>query len=216
MEREVDIELISDGKRYLSNDLVKLECEECKGCSDCCKDMGDSILLDPYDVFMLTVHLKRTFESFLDQEISLGVIHQVILPHLKMCQEQLNCSFLSEDGRCKIHSIRPGFCRLFPLGRIYENDSFHYFHQNTACTKGGKSKTKNKKWLGIPNLSAYEAFILSWHDLLKEMENKGNELGFEWQSAHNVKMLQLFFQLPYDENRDFFEQYYERLHQLEL
>ena len=112
MEREVDIELISDGKRYLSNDLVKLECEECKGCSDCCKDMGDSILLDPYDVFMLTVHLKRTFESFLDQEISLGVIHQVILPHLKMCQEELNCSFLSEDGRCKIHSIRPGKIRL--------------------------------------------------------------------------------------------------------
>ena len=216
MEREVDIEQISDGKRYLSNDLVKLECEECKGCSDCCKDMGDSILLDPYDVFMLTVHLKRTFESFLDQEISLGVIHQVILPHLKMCQEELNCSFLSEDGRCKIHSIRPGFCRLFPLGRIYENDSFSYFHQNTACTKGGKSKTKVKKWLGMPKLSAYEAFILSWHDLLKEMEKAGNELGFEWQSAHNVKMLQLFFQLPYDENRDFFEQYYERLHQLEL
>ena len=31
MEREVDIEQISDGKRYSSNDLVKLECEECGG-----------------------------------------------------------------------------------------------------------------------------------------------------------------------------------------
>ena len=215
MEREVDIEQISDGKRYSSNDLVKLECEECKGCSDCCKDMGDSILLDPYDMFMLTVHLERSFESFIDQELTLGVINQVILPHFKMCGEQLKCSFLSDEGRCRIHSIRPGFCRLFPLGRIYENDSFTYFHQNTACTKGGKSKTKIKKWLGIPNLSAYEAFILSWHDLLKEVQDKGTQLGFEWQSAHNVKMLQLFYQLPYDGNRDFYEQYYERLNQFE-
>ena len=211
MEREVDIDQISDGKRYIANDMVKIECEECKGCSDCCKDMGDSILLDPYDIFMLTIYLNRNFESFLEQEISLGVINQVILPHLKMDEKHLSCSFLTVEGRCGIHAIRPGFCRLFPLGRIYEEHAFSYFYQNSACTKGGKTKTKIKKWLGIPDLGRYEAFILSWHDFLKELEAKGEQMGFEWQSEHNVRMLKLFYQTPYDSNRDFYEQYYERI-----
>ena len=32
--------------------------------------------------------------------------------------------FLNEQGRCSIHDSRPGFCRLFPLGRFYENGGF--------------------------------------------------------------------------------------------
>ena len=211
MEREVDIELISDGKRYLSNDLVKLECEECKGCSDCCKDMGDSILLDPYDVFMLTVHLKRTFESFLDQEISLGVIHQVILPHLKMCQEQLNRSFLSEDGRCKIHSIRPGFCRLFPLGRIYENNQFSYFLQKNECQKGGRTKLKIRKWIGIEPIVPYEKFVTRWHYLMKDICERSSSYDEEWLKQKNMRLLKVFFEQPYLETQDFYIQFEQRV-----
>ena len=33
MIRELDLNEISDGKKYSSNDMVKLGCEECKGCS---------------------------------------------------------------------------------------------------------------------------------------------------------------------------------------
>ena len=53
MERNVDIDKISDGKRYGANDMVKVGCDDCRGCSACCRGMGDSIVLDPMDLYRL-------------------------------------------------------------------------------------------------------------------------------------------------------------------
>ena len=55
MRRNVDLNEISDGKLYTSNDMVKADCYECQGCSACCRGMGKSIILDPIDLF----HLKQ-------------------------------------------------------------------------------------------------------------------------------------------------------------
>ena len=63
MRREVTLEEISDGKLYDANDMVKADCQDCKGCCDCCKGMGDSVLLDPYDVCRLSRGLQRTPED---------------------------------------------------------------------------------------------------------------------------------------------------------
>ena len=49
-----DLLEISDGKLYGNNDMAKISCHDCAGCSSCCQDMGESIWLDPYDVFQLT------------------------------------------------------------------------------------------------------------------------------------------------------------------
>lgn len=46
MRRNVDLNEISDGKLYTSNDMVKADCYECQGCSACCRGMGKSIILD--------------------------------------------------------------------------------------------------------------------------------------------------------------------------
>ena len=42
MRREVTLEEISDGRLYEANDMVKADCQDCKGCSDCCQGMGDT------------------------------------------------------------------------------------------------------------------------------------------------------------------------------
>ena len=57
------LEEISDGKRYGLNDMVRAACNDCAGCSSCCEDMGESILLDPLDIYMLTKNLNCTFEN---------------------------------------------------------------------------------------------------------------------------------------------------------
>lgn len=36
MRREVTLEEISDGRLYDANDMVKADCQDCKGCHDCC------------------------------------------------------------------------------------------------------------------------------------------------------------------------------------
>ncbi|MBP3873360.1 MAG: YkgJ family cysteine cluster protein [Lachnospiraceae bacterium] len=82
--------------------------------------------------------------------------------------EAMVCPYLGDDGRCSIHDFRPGICRLYPLGRSWENGDFHYILQVNECTRPAVTKMKVRKWLGIPGLSAYEDFCRSWHSVLEK------------------------------------------------
>lgn len=44
MRRELDLNAVSDGKLYRQSDMVKAGCNDCKGCSDCCRGMGEILL----------------------------------------------------------------------------------------------------------------------------------------------------------------------------
>ena len=129
MERYVDMKEISDGRFYGLNDMAKVGCNDCQGCSKCCSGMGSSIVLTPYDVWLIKSKTGLTFEELLAEYVELGVEQGVILPHIKMNETTDSCNFLDENKRCSIHSHRPGVCRLFPLGRFYENGDFSYFLQ---------------------------------------------------------------------------------------
>ena len=122
-----NLEEISDGKRYGLNDMVRAACNDCAGCSSCCEDMGESIILDPLDIYELTKNLNTTFENLLKEQIELHVADGMILPNLKMTDKDV-CPFLKEK-RCSIHSFRPGICRVFPLGRIYERTDWTIFYR---------------------------------------------------------------------------------------
>lgn len=212
MEREIDMKQVSDGKLYGANDLVKVGCNDCQGCSDCCQGMGNSILLDPFDIWQLAGGGYPALEGLLREgRAELNVADGVILPNLKMCGEKEKCSFLNEQGRCGIHAFRPGFCRLFPLGRIYEGDSFRYFLQIHECSRTGGAKIKVKKWLQIPGTARYEQFVQDWHDLVKRLREQLKEGGDgerirEW----NIRFLEIFYFLPYDGSQDFYKQFYGR------
>ena len=124
MIRQIDLEDVTDGKRYGLQDLAKVGCNECKGCSSCCTDMDGSILLDPYDAFWLEKECKRSFSELMGKEVELRVIDGVILPNIRMTTNKNCCSFLNEEGRCSIYDNIPSICRIFLLGRIYENNTF--------------------------------------------------------------------------------------------
>ena len=81
------------------------------------------------------------------------------------------------EGRCSIHAYRPGICRLFPLGRYYEDSAevasgireagyFRYFLQVHECPMPNKTKVKVGKWVDTPQLEQYEAYIRKWHSFL--------------------------------------------------
>lgn len=38
-----------DGKEYRSYEAAPVGCDDCKGCSSCCREMGDTVIQDPYD-----------------------------------------------------------------------------------------------------------------------------------------------------------------------
>ena len=58
-----------DMKLYDLNDMVKAGCRDCQGCCDCCCGMGQSIVLDPYDIWQLETNLKETFAGLLKEKL---------------------------------------------------------------------------------------------------------------------------------------------------
>lgn len=211
MKRNVKMEEISDGKLYTANDLVKADCGDCEGCSACCRGMGSSIVLDPLDIYRLTEGLGVRFEQLLVEKIELNVVDGIILPNLKMGGSKECCAFLNEEGRCSIHGIRPGICRLFPLGRFYENGSFQYFLQIHECKKENRTKVKVKKWIDTPDLKSYEAFVSQWHYFLLDIQGKFLKIEEEKIKSVNMFLIQSFYLEPYNKEEDFYSQFTKRL-----
>ena len=160
---------ISDAKLYDIGDMVKADTGGCTGCSDCCKDVGDLVVLTPFDVNEIVNFLGVSFDELLGDKIVLRETNKISLPYLKMQDKNKYCSFLNKEGRCTIHSKRPNICRLFPLGRVYKGDDFKYFLQIGNCPKDNLQEVKVESWLGIDNYDENKKFILEWHKFIKAL-----------------------------------------------
>lgn len=215
MRRNVTMEEISDGRRYHANDMVKADCLDCKGCSACCHDMVDTIILTPYDIYNLQKGTGKFLQELLLREVRLTVVNGVVLPNLKMTEEEKCCAFLDGDGRCAIHAFRPDLCRLFPLGRVYEDHGFQYFLQTGQCDHA-KTKIKVSKWIDMPAASEHGRYILRWHDLLNGIEEiLWDSEDDEFNKNLNMALLNGFFMTPYDAEADFYPQFDERAEKME-
>lgn len=196
---------------YDLNDMVRADCQDCTGCADCCKGMGDTIVLDPYDCWQLTLHLGRTFDELMQREIEVTLKEGLILPNLKMSDMTGSCIFLNEEERCSIHGFRPGICRLFPLGRQYEETGIKYFLVPGECKKENRSKVKVKKWLDTPDLKCNQKFLKDWHDLKKQLvEEAVREADEQVMKNLSLFVLNHFYRKPYL-TEDFYGEFAERV-----
>ena len=148
MERNIDLNEISDGRSYTANDMVRADCQGCEGCSVCCHGMGKSILLDPLDAHRICTYFRIPFEALLADHVELNVVDGMILPNLKMAGEDEHCIFLNQEGRCGIHKIRPGFCRLFPLGR----QKFQIHSSDKGMCENGPPEDQSQKMAGYTGI----------------------------------------------------------------
>lgn len=210
MKRNVSLEDISDGRLYGENDMVKCDCHGCEGCSDCCHGMGESVVLDPYDVNRLSKGLNMSFMDMVSKGlISLSVIDGLILPHLNMSGPDSACMFLNDEGRCSIHSIRPSICRLFPLGRYYEDGDFKYFLQTGECKCVSKTKIKVKKWVGEEDFVTHENFVNTWHYFVYEIIKALADVTEAEVKVTCMKVLEKFYITPYSD--DFYVDFNARI-----
>ncbi|MCR5213912.1 MAG: YkgJ family cysteine cluster protein [Eubacterium sp.] len=193
MLRYEDLKDISDGKVYGPDDQALLGTDGCRGCSYCCKsDMGDSIVLTPYDVYELTLGTGLSFDDMLvGGQIEISMIDGLAMPHLKMDQ---GCKFLMDD-RCSIHNYRPGICRLFPLGRLYKDKGFDYILQTQQCICENRTPVTIRDWLGIDDLAQNDAFIIKWRGFLKYERKKVSEInemsGYEMERIRGLEEKEL-------------------------
>lgn len=210
MRREGRLEDFSDGKLYKSTDMVRANCLDCKGCSSCCHDMGNTIQLDPLDVHRLSLHFQKSWEELLAMGvIELQMVDGLILPNMAMREKDNACYCLNEQGRCSIHESRPGICRLFPLGRYYENGSFSYFLQSQECPFPNKTKIKVSKWVDTEMLRQYEEFVTHWHYFIKEIGEMLQQATQEERKKVTMAILQYFYGNTYG-NQEFYQEYDRR------
>ncbi|MCC6093684.1 MAG: YkgJ family cysteine cluster protein [Eubacterium sp.] len=220
MIRDVDIKDIWDGRFYAEEDMAPVGCDDCRGCSDCCRMTGDSIVLDPLDLYHLTCGTGKTFTGMIEKEIEIRLVDGMILPNIMEHDENDpsradGCPFLDKNGRCSIHEFRPGFCRLFPLGRYYrdEDRSFRYFVQKGECTKGGSTPVRVRDWIGVSReeIRQYESFINTWHFFLKDVSARLPLLTDRSRDQVTRYILQVFFVEPYRKDLDFYSQFEGRM-----
>ena len=157
--------------------------------------------------------------SLIERELELSMVDEMLLPKMRMDQRNA-CHFLDANGRCSIHPVRPGICRLFPLGRYYENDDYRYFLQTLECRKHDRYKLRIRDWLDEKDAEAYHDYIMSWHRFLKLMEEKLPLLTEESRSSVTCYILKMFFLAPYQaseapgsefDTADFYSEYYARM-----
>ena len=215
---------------YDSNEMARVSSPACAGCGHCCRGMGESVRLDPYDVHMLTGYLGLDFQGLLDRCAGLSAEDGLILPYLK---SDPKCAFLNEEGRCDIHAVRPGICRLFPLGRNYDWDDegrchLRYFVVEGGCPLPGLAKARIRDWIGIPDIGRHESFVEDWHRLvgiakeyLRQLSGQNTEEANDLARQLNMFILKTFYATPFraassaampdDEDEDFFRIFRIRL-----
>ena len=212
MLRNVDLNKITDNRLYTRDDIVNISCDGCRGCSDCCKSVGDSIILDPYDIYNLSKALSRSFADIMEDVIEIRLIDNLILPNI-LIDEENGCKMLDENGRCKVHDLRPGYCRLFPLGRLYdESGDFKYIHQIHECDYPDKGPALISSWIGIDDLETYEAYIRRWHKFLKKLGEYIGGLDDTRKKEHFAWLpVRVFYEPAYDTSEDFYPQFEKRI-----
>lgn len=219
MNRQCALEDISDGRLYTENDMVKVDTGGCKGCEIiCCQGMDKTIILDPYDVHRLCFHLHSSFEQLLNDKIEINIVDGLMLPNIKMTQENDACSFLSADNRCMIHQARPSVCRLFPLGRYWEDEEhFKYIVQKGQCHKSNLTKIKVKKWIDAENSDQYKNFLVEWHKYVRRMTKKiaviASQSDFDRMAVKNLCMFTLenFYVIQYDSDEKFYQEFQKKI-----
>ena len=212
MRIEKSLDEISDGILYEMNDMVKADTRGCVGCSACCYGVGETMGLNPFDLYEMTTFLELPFEMLIDVKIELHVEEKLTLPNLKMVGPLQGCGFLDDDERCVIHGHRPSICRMFPLGRYYDLDSFKYIYKPGECIMPDPSKIKVKKWINIDDYEQNKVFIMDWYKFLKALKFRVKFIHDKKEMAEvNDYLINHFYNIQWQEGQDFYTEIKERI-----
>jgi hypothetical protein len=166
--------------------------------------------------------------------IEMNAVDGIILPNMAMNAVTGSCSFLDENNKCKIHTARPGVCRLFPLGRYWEDEThFKYILQKDQCNKDNLAKIKVKKWINSEYGARYDEFVVKWHVFLVKIKGAVAQIQGNLKSAENelqnenldearktadtqirticMYTLKTFYMMPYGTDEDFFKEIGNRI-----
>ncbi len=92
----------------------------CSGCAACCKNVKDSIALEPLDAFRIIQHKRKSGCTDIPDDILWEIAELKDLSRgfpvfiLRTVNDSGVCTLLKDD-RCTIYPARPRACRLYPF-----------------------------------------------------------------------------------------------------
>lgn len=173
-DREYDIEILEDNKLKTG----------CNACGRCCRDRED-ILLRPIDIYNLSKELNISEVELVTKYCDVYIGHTSHLPVISikfrgnLFDSSTVCPFLKKAGEniyhCRVHNRKPGVCRIYPLGRISDNEGVTtYFKQNTTCVEEKDQRVYTfEEWLG-EDYKFQEEFLKAFHELTQHLFDKIN------------------------------------------
>jgi Fe-S-cluster containining protein len=109
----------ADARVLAESDLLQLTCGAA-GCSSTCCKATAPIVLNPYEIARICKAAGLSYEELLDV---LDTDRAKGFP-LVMLPRDPACHFWTATG-CRVYEARPLACRLFPLGRVFDNCRSH-------------------------------------------------------------------------------------------
>ena len=109
----------ADAAVLSESDLLQLSCGS-DGCLASCCTKSAPIVLNPYEIALICRKSNMSYEDLLDivETDRAKAFPLVMLPRDPACY------FWSACG-CSIYQVRPLACRLYPLGRVFDNGRSH-------------------------------------------------------------------------------------------
>jgi Fe-S-cluster containining protein len=109
----------TDAAVLAESDLLQLSCGS-DGCSANCCTKSAPIVLNPYEIALMCRESGMSYEDLLD----LVETDRAKGFPLVMLPRDPSCHFWTAKG-CRIYQARPLACRLYPLGRVFDNGQSH-------------------------------------------------------------------------------------------
>lgn len=150
-------------------DPVALSCG-IEGCPANCCTHGPPIVLNPYELSLICGASGISYEDLLDiveTERAGGF-------PLVMLRRDPACHFWSGKG-CRIYTVRPLACRLFPLGRVFESGRSHIVLPDRNACSGLVPTTSRTldEYLREQGTETHIAMADQWIEFVSEMESLG-------------------------------------------
>ena len=88
-----------------------MESFKCLGCGACCRIPNGIVRVSHDEISRIAAFLGMSEDGFIANETEIAPDRKGLI--LKN-REDDSCVWLTEDNRCRIHSVKPDNCRTFP------------------------------------------------------------------------------------------------------
>jgi uncharacterized protein len=99
---------------------------ECRQCGECCRGYGGTVVTES-DILAIADYIGTSADDFVGEYSSQSGSGRVLVQG-----EDGYCIF-AEQGRCKIHPVKPGMCKAWPFIEGVLRDPGNWYIMAGAC-----------------------------------------------------------------------------------